>query len=143
MRFMILRKADKQTEAGVMPSEALLAAMGAYMEAMSKAGVLLSGEGLQPSAKGARVKLSGGRPTVIDGPFAETKELVAGFCIIQTKSRQEAIDWVKRWPPLDGDVEIEIRQIFEAEDFGAEFTPELRAAEERMREEAAARGAKH
>jgi len=142
MRFMILRKADKQTEAGVMPSEALLAAMGAYMEAMSKAGVLLSGEGLQPSAKGARVKLSGGRPTVIDGPFAETKELVAGFCIIQTKSRQEAIDWVKRWPPLDGDVEIEIRQIFEAEDFGAEFTPELRAAEERMREEAAARGAK-
>jgi len=143
MRFMILRKADKQTEAGVMPSEALLAAMGAYMEAMSKAGVLLSGEGLQPSAKGARVKLSGGRPTVIDGPFAETKELVAGFCIIQTKSRQEAIDWVKRWPPLDGDVEIEIRQIFEAEDFGAEFTPKLRAAEERMREEAAARGAKH
>jgi hypothetical protein len=143
MRFMILRKADKQTEAGVMPSEALLAAMGAYMEAMSKAGVLLSGEGLQPSAKGTRVKLSGGRPTVIDGPFAETKELVAGFCIIQTKSRQEAIDWVKRWPPLDGDVEIEIRQIFEAEDFGAEFTPELRAAEERMREEAAARGAKH
>jgi hypothetical protein len=143
MRFMILRKADKQTEAGVMPSEALLDAMGAYMEAMSKAGVLLSGEGLQPSAKGARVKLSGGRPTVIDGPFAETKELVAGFCIIQTKSRQEAIDWVKRWPPLDGDVEIEIRQIFEAEDFGAEFTPELRAAEERMREEAAARGAKH
>jgi hypothetical protein len=143
MRFMILRKADKQTEAGVMPSEALLAAMGAYMEAMSKAGVLLSGEGLQPSAKGARVKLSGGRPTVIDGPFAETKELVAGFCIIQTKSRQEAIEWVKRWPPLDGDVEIEIRQIFEAEDFGAEFTPELRAAEERMREEAAARGAKH
>jgi hypothetical protein len=143
MRFMILRKADKQTEAGVMPSEALLAAMGAYMEAMSKAGVLLSGEGLQPSAKGARVKLSGGRPTVIDGPFAETKELVAGFCIIQTKSRQEAIDWVKRWPPLDGDVEIEIRQIFEAEDFGAEFTPKLRAAEERMREEAAARGAKN
>ena len=143
MRFMILRKADKQTEAGLMPTEALLAAMGAYMEAMSKAGVLLSGEGLQPSAKGARVKLSGGRPTVIDGPFAETKELVAGFCIIQTKSRQEAIDWVKRWPPLDGDVEIEIRQIFEAEDFGAEFTPKLRAAEERMREEAAARGAKH
>jgi hypothetical protein len=143
MRFMILRKADKQTEAGVMPSEALLAAMGAYMEEMSKAGVLLSGEGLQPSAKGTRVKLSGGKPTVIDGPFAETKELVAGFCIIQTKSRQEAIDWVKRWPPLDGDVEIEIRQMFEAEDFGAEFTPELRAGEERMREEAAARSAKH
>ena len=143
MRFMILRKADKQTEAGVMPSEALLAAMGAYMEEMGKAGVLLSGEGLQPSAKGARVKLSGGKPTVMDGPFAETKELVAGFCIIQTKSRQEAIDWVKRWPPLDGDVEIEIRQIFEAEDFGAEFTPALRTAEERMREEAAARSAKH
>jgi hypothetical protein len=139
MRFMILRKADKQTEAGVMPSEALLAAMGAYMEAMSKAGVLLSGEGLQPSAKGARVKLSGGRPTVIDGPFAETKELVAGFCIIQTKSRQEAIDWVKRWPPLDGDVEIEIRQIFEAEDFGAEFTPELRQQEERLRKQVASR----
>lgn len=143
MRFMILRKADKQTEAGVMPSEALLAAMGAYMEEMGKAGVLLSGEGLQASAKGARVRFAGGKPAVIDGPFAETKELAAGFCIIQTKSKAEAIEWVKRWPPLDGDVEIEIRQIFEAEDFGAEFTPELREAEQRVFSEAAARSAKH
>jgi hypothetical protein len=143
MRFIILRKADKQTEAGVMPSQALLAAMGAYMEGMNKAGVLLSGEGLQPSAKGARVRFAAGKPTVIDGPFAETKELVAGFCIIQTKSREEAIAWVKRWPPLDGDVEIEIRQIFEAEDFGAELTPELRQAEARTFTEAAARSAEH
>src|SRR3979409_1043369 len=103
MRFMILRKADKKTEAGVMPSEALLAAMGKYMEEMVKAGVLLSGEGLQPSSKGARVKFLGGKPVVLDGPFAETKELIGGFCMIQVKSKWEAIDWVKRWPALDGD----------------------------------------
>ena len=143
MRFMILRKADKQTEAGIMPSAALLAAMGAYMAEMNQAGVLLSGDGLQPSVKGARVTFSSGKPSVIDGPFAETKELVAGFCIIQVTSKQEAIDWVKRWPPLDGDVELEIRQLFEAEDFGAEFTPELRCQEERMRQDSAARAASH
>jgi hypothetical protein len=141
MRFMILRKADKQTEAGVMPSEQLLAAMGKYMEEMVKAGVMLGGEGLQPSAKGARVKFSRGKPAVIDGPFTEAKELVAGYCLIQVKSRDEAIDWVKRWPALDGDgeVEIEIRQVFEAEDFGAEFTPEMREHEERMRAQVAAK----
>jgi hypothetical protein len=135
MRFMILRKADENTEAGVMPSETLLAAMGNYMEEMVKAGVLLSGEGLQPTSKGARVRFSGGKPTVLDGPFAETKELIGGFCMIQVKSKEEAIEWVKRWPAIDGDgdVEIEIRQVFEAEDFGPEFTPELREAEERMR----------
>lgn len=140
MRFMILRKADKNTEAGVMPSGELLAAMGAYMEEMSKAGVLLAGEGLQPSAKGARVTFSQGKPTVTDGPFADAG-LIAGFCLIQVKSKEEAVEWVKRWPALDADgaVEIEIRQVFEAEDFGAEFTPEMRAAEERLRAEAAAR----
>jgi len=135
MRFMILRKADRKTEAGVMPDEKLLAAMGQYMEEMVKAGVMLAGEGLQPSSKGARVNFSGGKPTVIDGPFTETKELIGGFCIIQVKSKQEAIDWVKRWPAIDGDgeLELEIRQVFEAEDFGPEFTPELREAEDRMR----------
>jgi hypothetical protein len=142
MRFMIIRKADKQTETGVMPSTELLAAMGKYMEDMGKAGILLGGEGLQPSSKGARVKFSKGQPKVIDGPFAEAKELIGGYCLIQVKSRQEAIDWVKRWPALDGDgeVELEIRQIFEAEDFGAEFTPELREAEEKLRAEMAKKG---
>jgi hypothetical protein len=137
MRFMILRKADKATEAGVMPSEALLAAMGNYMEQMTKAGVLLGGDGLHPTSKGAKVKFSRGQPTVIDGPFAESKEVIAGWAIIQVNSLAEALEWVKRWPPLDGDgeVELEIRQIFEADDFGAEFTPELREAEERMRKE--------
>lgn len=137
---MILRKADKNTEAGVMPSGELLAAMGAYMEEMSKAGVLLAGEGLQPSAKGARIKFSRGKPTVTHGPFAEAG-LIAGFCLIQVKSKEEAIEWMKRWPALDGDgaVEIEIRQVYEAEDFGEEFTPEMRAAEERLRAEAAKR----
>jgi hypothetical protein len=141
MRFMILRKADKATEAGVMPSEALLAAMGSYMEQMTKAGVLLGGDGLHPTSKGAKVKFSRGKPTVIDGPFAESKEVIAGWAIIQVGSLAEALDWVKRWPPLDGDgeVELEIRQIFEADDFGAEFTPELREAEERMRAEIAAK----
>jgi hypothetical protein len=120
MRFMIIRKADQKTEAGVMPSEELLAAMGKYNEEMVKAGVLVGASGLQGSSKGARVKFSRGKPTVIDGPFAEAKELIAGYSIIQVKSRQDAIDWVKRWPPLDGDgnVEIEIRQVFELEDFG-------------------------
>lgn len=141
MRFMILRKADKNTEAGVMPGKALLAAMGAYMEDMAKAGALLAAEGLQASAKGARVRFSGGRPTVIDGPFAKAEDLLAGFCLIQVASKQEAIDWVKRWPALDGDgnVEIEIRQVFEAEDFGAEFTSEPRAAEECLRAQTAAK----
>jgi hypothetical protein len=135
MRFMIIRKADAETEAGVMPTEQLLAAMMKYNEELVKAGVMLAGEGLQPSSKGARVKFSGGKPSVIDGPFAETKELIAGFSMIQVKSREEAIEWVKRWPAIDGhgEAEIEIRQVFEAEDFGAEFTPELREQEERLR----------
>jgi hypothetical protein len=134
MRFMVMIKADKNTEAGVMPSEQLLAEMGKYNEELVKAGVMLAGEGLQPSSKGARVKFSGPKRTVIDGPFAEAKELIAGFWILQVKSKQEAIDWVKRCPnPLEGESEIEIRQIFEAEDFGAEFTPELREQEERLR----------
>ena len=137
MRFMILLKADQSTEAGVMPDEKLLAAMGKYNEELVKAGVLLAGEGLQPSSKGARVKFSGTRRTVIDGPFPETKELIAGFWMFQVKSREEAIEWVKRCPnPLSGDAEIEIRQVFEAEDFGAEFTPELREQEERIRAQA-------
>jgi PhnB protein len=119
MRFMVIRKADPETEAGVMPSEALIAAMGTYNERMVQAGVLLTGDGLQPSAKGARVRFSGGKPTVIDGPFTETKELVAGFSILQVGSKEEAIEWVKQWPSMDGhgNVEIEIRQLFELEDF--------------------------
>jgi hypothetical protein len=134
MRFMVMIRADKNTEAGVMPSEQLLAEMGKYNEELVKAGVMLAGEGLHPSSKGARVKFSGKNRTVIDGPFAETKELIAGFWIIQVKSKEEAIEWVKRCPnPLEGEAEIEIRQVFEAEDFGAEFTPELRAQEERLR----------
>ena len=135
MRFMLLRKADKKTESGVLPDEKLLAVMGNFMEEMVKAGVLLGGEGLQPSSKGARVKFSGGRPTVSDGPFTPANELLGGFCLIQVKSKEEAIAWVKRWPVLDGDgeIEIEIRQVYEAEDFGAEFTPEMREREERMR----------
>jgi hypothetical protein len=134
MRFMIMIKADKDTEAGVLPSEKLLAEMGKYNEELVKAGVMLAGEGLQPSSKGARVRFSGDQRTVIDGPFTETKELIAGFWMFQVKSKEEAIEWVKRCPnPLQGDSEIEIRQVFEAEDFGAEFTPELREAEERLR----------
>jgi hypothetical protein len=141
MRFMIIRKADRDSEAGMMPGKELLTAMGAYMEEMAKAGVLLAAEGLHPSVKGARVQFSKGKPTVIDGPFAETKELVGGYCLIQVKSKEEAIDWVKRWPALDGNGEavIEIRQVVEAEDFGPEFTPELREAEERLREQVEAR----
>ena len=133
MRFMIIVRADKNTEAGVMPSEKLLTDMGKYNEELVKAGVLLGMEGLQPSSKGARVRFSGAKRTVIDGPFTETKELIAGYWLFQTKSLDEAIEWVKRAPnPLEGDSEIEIRQVFEAEDFGAEFTPELRAQEERV-----------
>lgn len=138
MRFMILVKADKNSEAGVMPSTELLAAMGKYNEELVKAGIMLAGEGLQPSSKGARVKFSGTKRTVVDGPFAEAKELIAGFWIIDVKSKEEAIEWVKRCPnPTEGDSEIEIRQVFETEDFGAELTPELREQEERLRAQVA------
>jgi hypothetical protein len=137
MRFMILVKANKDSEAGVMPSEEMLTAMGKFNEELVNAGVMLAGEGLQPSSKGARVKFSGGKPAVIDGPFAETKELVAGYWIWQVRSKDEAIEWLKRAPFQDA--EIEVRRIFEAEDFGAEFTPELREQEERLRAQIAAR----
>jgi len=135
MRFMIIRKADADTEAGKLPSESLLSAMMQYNEAMVNAGVMKAGEGLQPSAKGARIKFHGGKPTVTDGPFAEARELIAGFTIIEVKSRQEALDWVRRWPPEDanGELELELRQIYEAEDLGEQFTPELRAQEDRLR----------
>src|SRR5207253_7790400 len=134
MRFMVLLKANKDTEAGVLPSEQLLADMTRYNEELVKAGVMLAGEGLQPSSKGARVKFSGSKRTVVDGPFAETKELIAGFWILQTRSKEEAVEWVKRCPnPTGEEAEIEIRQVFEAEDFGSEFTPELREQEERLR----------
>jgi hypothetical protein len=134
MRFMILVKADKNSEAGVLPDEKLLTEMGKFNEELVQAGVMLAGEGLQPSSKGARVKFSGSTRTVTDGPFAETKELIAGFWLWQMKSKEEAIEWVKRCPnPMKGESEIEIRQLFEAEDFGAEFTPELRKQEVRLR----------
>jgi hypothetical protein len=131
---MIIIKASKNSEAGVMPTQELLTAMGNYNEELVKAGILLGGEGLHPSSKGTRVRFSGEKRTVIDGPFAETKELIAGYWLWQVKSKQEAIDWVKRCPnPMPGtEAEIEIRQVFEAEDFGAEFTPELREQEERV-----------
>jgi hypothetical protein len=132
MRFMVLVKADESSEAGVMPSEEILTEMGKFNEKLVKAGVMLAGEGLHPSSKGVRVRFSGKERTVTDGPFAETKELIAGFWLLQVKSRDEAIEWIKR-APFDGGTEIEIRQVFEAEDFGPEFTPEARAAEERMR----------
>ncbi len=131
MRFMLIVKADKDTEAGVMPSQQMLAAMGAYNEELVRAGVMLAGEGLHPSSKGARVRFEGSKRTVIDGPFAETKELIAGFWLIQVKSIEEAIEWVRRAPMQES--EIEIRQVFEAEDFGDEFTPQLREQEERQR----------
>ena len=141
MRFMLMIKSNRDTEAGVMPSQELLTEMGRFNEEMIKAGVMLAGEGLQPSSKGARVKLAGNRRTVIDGPFAEAKELVAGFWLIEVKSKEEAIEWVKRVPnPTGEDGEIEIRQVFEAEDFGDAATPEIRAQEQRLREQAAARG---
>ena len=134
MRFMILVKADKNSEAGALPDEKLLAEMGKYNEELARAGVLLAGEGLHPSSKGARVRFSGTKRTVIDGPFTEAKELIAGFWIIQVRSKEEAIEWVKRAPnPHPGtESEVEIRQVFEAADFGAELTPELRQAEERV-----------
>lgn len=132
MRFMVIVKADKNSEAGVLPSEKLLTAMGKFNEELAKAGVLLAAEGLQASSKGARVKFSGDKRIVTDGPFAETKELIAGFWLWQVKSIEEAIEWVKRCPsPMEGESEIEIRQVFEADDFGPEFTPEARAIEER------------
>jgi hypothetical protein len=138
MRFMVIVKASKDSEAGVMPSQTLLREMGQFNEELAKAGVLLAGEGLHPSAKGARVRFSGTKRTVIDGPFPETKELIAGFWLWRVRSKQEAIDWLKRCPnPHNEDSEIEIRQVFEAEDFGAEFTPELREQEERVRAMAA------
>jgi hypothetical protein len=134
MRFIVFVKADQDTEAGVMPSEQLLADMGKYNEELVKAGVMLGGEGLHPSSKGARVKFSGPKRSVIDGPFAETKELVAGFWLWQCASMQEAIEWAKRCPnPTGAESVLEIRPMFEADDFGAEFTPELRAQEERLR----------
>ena len=134
MRFMVIVKATKESEAGILPSEQLLADMGKFNEELAKAGVLLAGEGLQPSSKGARVRFSGAKRTVIDGPFSESKELIAGFWLIQVKSKEEAIEWVKRCPnPLEGESEIEIRQVFEADDFGPALTPEVRAQEERLR----------
>jgi hypothetical protein len=140
MRVMILIKADKDSEAGVMPDEKLLRDMGNFNEELVKAGIMLAGEGLHPSSKGARVKFFGDTRTVVDGPFAEAKELVAGFWIWQVKSLDEAIEWVKRCPnPMGGESEIEIRPVFEASDFGAEFTPELREQEERLRAQIAAK----
>ena len=133
MRFMVLVKADKNTEAGVLPDEKLLTEMGKFNEELVKAGVMLAGEGLHPSSKGARVRFSGAQRTVIDGPFAETKELVAGYWLWKVKSKEEAIEWVKRCPNPTGASEIEIRQVFEAEDFGPAFTPELREQEARLR----------
>jgi hypothetical protein len=136
MKFMILIKADKNTEAGVMPDEKLLTDMMKYNEELVKAGVMLAGEGLHPSSKGARVKFSASKRTVVDGPFSEAKELIAGFWLWQVNSKEEAIEWVKRCPnPLNADTEIEIRQVFEADDFGPALTPELREAEERLREQ--------
>jgi len=139
MRFMVIVKATKDSEAGALPDEKLLAEMGKFNEELVKAGVLLAGEGLHPSSKGARVRFSGAKRTVIDGPFAETKELIAGFWLLQVKSKEEVIEWVKRSPnPFPGtESEIEIRQVFEAADFGAEFTPELREQEERLRAQVA------
>ncbi|HEY0232523.1 MAG TPA: YciI family protein [Dokdonella sp.] len=138
MRFMVIVKATSDSEAGVMPSEQLLTEMGKFNEELVKAGVMLAGEGLHPSSKGARVHFAGAKRTVVDGPFAETKELVAGFWLWQVRSKEEAIEWVKRCPnPFDGESDIELRQVFEAEDFGSEFTPELREQEERLREQIA------
>jgi hypothetical protein len=137
MRFMVIVKANKDSEAGVLPSQELLAEMGKFNEELAKAGVMLAGEGLQASSKGARVKFAGNKRTVTDGPFAETKELVAGFWLWQVRSKDEAIEWLKRAPFRDD--EVEIRQVFEADDFGAEFTPELREQEERVRKQVAAK----
>jgi hypothetical protein len=140
MRFIVMVKASPESEAGVLPSQELLTEMGKFNEELVKAGVMLEGEGLQPSSKGVRVKFSGAKRSVIDGPFAETKELIAGFWIWQVRSKEEAIEWAKRCPnPTGAEGELEIRQIFEADDFGAEFTPELREQEERLRAQVAAR----
>jgi hypothetical protein len=138
MRFMVMVRANKVTESGILPDTKLLAAMGKYNEELVKAGVMLAGEGLHPSSKGALVKFSGAKRTVIDGPFTEAKELIAGFWLFQVKSKEEAIEWVKRCPnPTEGESEIEIRQVFETSDFGDEFTPELREAEDRIRDQIA------
>jgi hypothetical protein len=134
MRVMVIVKADKNSEAGILPSQELLAEMGTYNEKLVKAGVMLAGEGLQASSQGKRVKFSGEKRTVLDGPFAETKELIAGFWLWQVRTMDEAVEWLKR-APFDGGTEVEIRRVFEAEDFGAEFTPELREQEERLREQ--------
>jgi hypothetical protein len=140
MRFIVMVKASPESEAGVLPSQELLTEMGKFNEELVKAGVMLEGEGLHPSSKGARVKFSGSKRTVVDGPFAESKELVAGFWVWQVRSKEEAIEWAKRCPnPTGAEGELEIRQIFEADDFGAEFTPELREQEERLRAQVAAR----
>src|ERR1700726_4512345 len=140
MRFLILVKASKDSEAGVLPDEKILTEMGQFNEELVKAGVMLAGEGLQPSSKGARVKFSGAKRTVIDGPFAETKELIAGYWLWQVKSREEAIEWVKRIPnPTGEESEVEIRQVFEADDLGEAYTPELRQQDERLRAQAAAK----
>jgi hypothetical protein len=132
VRFMVLVKASEESEAGVLPDEKILAEMGRFNEELVKAGVMLAAEGLHPSSKGARVRFEGGKRTVIDGPFAETKELVAGFWLWQVKSKEEAVEWLKR-APFDGGMEIELRHIFEMEEFGANFTPELREQEDRLR----------
>jgi hypothetical protein len=140
MRVIVIVKASKESEAGVMPDEKMLAEMGKYNEELVKAGIMLAGEGLHPSSRGKRVRFSGTNRTVVDGPFAETKELVAGFWLWQVKSMEEAVEWVRRCPnPMESDSEIEIRRVFEAEDFGAELTPELRAQEERLRRQADAK----
>src|SRR5687768_1499603 len=136
MRFMVIVKANEDSEAGVLPDEKILTEMGKFNEELVKAGVMLAGEGLQPSSKGARVKFEGSKRTVIDGPFAETKELIAGFWLWQVKSKEEAIEWLKR-APFDGGTEVELRQVFEAEDFGQNLTPELREQEERLRSQMA------
>ena len=138
MRFMVIMPANEQSEAGEMPSTEILAEMGRYNEELVKAGVMLAGEGLHPTSKGARVKFDNGKPTVIDGPFAEAKELIAGYWVWEVDSREEAIEWIKKMPhPETGELTIELRQIFEADDFGDEFTPELREQEERLRAQAA------
>src|SRR6185312_2761347 len=138
MRFMVIVKADKNSEAGIMPSREILTAMGKFNEELVKAGVMLAGEGLHPTSKGKRVKFSGGKHTITDGPFTESKELIAGFWLWQVRSMDEAVEWLKR-SPFDGGAEIEIRQVFEADDFGAEFTPELREQENRLRKQVAAK----
>ncbi|MGH9548611.1 MAG: YciI family protein [Terriglobales bacterium] len=138
MRFMVIVKADKNSEAGIMPSREILEAMGKYNEELVNAGVMLAGEGLHPTSKGKRLKFSGGRHTITDGPFAETKELIAGFWLWQVGSMEEAVEWLKH-SPFDGGTEIEIRQVFETEDFGSELTPELREQENRLRKQVAAK----